>query len=118
MISIIVTSAVKSFGVVMILMLIDLITGLLKATKNRNKIESKRLRNSINKAITYFIVLLIGGCLVYAGEVGISTIFTIFLCLVEGVSILENISVVFPNLVIVNKLKEFLNRKAENKLEE
>lgn len=118
MLSAIITEAVKSFSIVLILMLIDLITGLIKATKTHKRIESKRLRNSINKSIIYFVVLLIGGCLVFAGEPSVGSIFTIFLCLVEGVSVLENVGDIFPNSIIVSKITKFLNRKAENKLEE
>lgn len=116
MISTIIISAVKTFGIVMILMLIDLATGLFKATKTGVRIESGKLRSSVNKLIIYFIVMIIGGCLVYAGEDFIGGLFTVFLCLVEGISILENLTAIFPNSAFVAKLSKFLNHKLEEKI--
>lgn len=97
-------------------MLIDLVTGLFKATKNGVKIESGKLRSSVNKLIIYFIVMLIGGCLVYSGESAVGSLFTIFLCLVEGISVLENLAAIFPNSTFISKLSKFLNHRLDEKI--
>ena len=115
MITTILSSAVANFTVVLVLMLCDLVTGVAKALQHHS-IKSAKLRNSLNKLVIYFIVLLIGGCLSVVGEAGVASIFVVFLCLVEGVSILENVGEMFPNLPIINKLHDFLESKAENKV--
>lgn len=115
MIKDIILEAVQNYGIILILMLADLVTGLAKALK-KHSIKSARLRNSLHKAIIYFIVLIIGGCLNYAGEPAIQTVFVLFLCLVESISILENVGELMPNLKFVEKLTKFLETKSENKL--
>lgn len=115
MINSILVSAVTNFSVVLVMMLVDLITGVAKALQHHS-IKSANLRNSINKCIIYFVVLLIGGCLAVAGESGVASIFVVFICLIEGISILENISELFPNLQIVKRLADFLKVKADNKV--
>lgn len=117
MLSTIISNAVGAFGIILVLMLIDFVTGLLKATKNHTKIESHRLRSSINKAIIYFIVLLIGGCLSVFGEAVIGEIFKVFLCLVEGVSITENLMEMFPESKMLGKIKHLLNKEIDKKTE-
>lgn len=115
MINSILISAVTNFSVVLVMMLVDLITGVAKALQHHT-IKSANLRNSINKCIIYFVVLLIGGCLAVAGESGVASIFVVFICLIEGISILENISVLFPQIKIVEKLANVLKIKAKNKV--
>lgn len=115
MITSILTSAVTNFTVVLILMLVDLITGVAKSLQ-KHSIRSARLRNSLNKMVIYFFVLIIGGCLSVVGETGVAGIFVVFLCLVEGVSILENLGEMFPNLPIIKRLSKFLAAKGENKI--
>lgn len=115
MITSILTSAVTNFTVVLILMLADLVTGVAKSLQ-AHSIKSAKLRNSLNKMVIYFFVLIIGGCLSVAGETGVAGIFVVFLCIVEGVSILENLGEMFPNLPIIKKLSKFLESKAENKV--
>lgn len=115
MIGNIITTAVHDFGLILILMLIDLVTGLIKATRIHESIRSNKLRSSVNKAITYFIILLIGGCVSYAGEPGVSGIFKVFLVLVEGVSICENLIHIFPESRIVEKIKGVLNKEIDKK---
>lgn len=115
MIGNIITTAVHDFGLILILMLIDLVTGLIKATRIHESIKSNKLRSSVNKAITYFIVLLVGGCISYAGEPGVSGIFKIFLVLVEGVSICENLIQIFPENRVVEKIKGVLNKEIDKK---
>ena len=116
MITKILSETVATFGVVLILMLIDLITGLFKVSKTHTFFTSSKLRNSINKSILYFIVLLIGSILSIFGEPAIGSIFVVFLCLVEGVSILENLSEIFPNSQIIKKITKFLNKETEKKM--
>lgn len=115
MIQTILISAVTNFTIVLILMLIDLVTGVAKALQHHS-IKSANLRNSINKLVIYFVVLLIGGCLGAVGETGVASLFVIFICLIEGISILENISVLFPHIKIVEKLANVLKIKAKNKV--
>lgn len=107
--------AVSGYGVVLVMMLADLITGVAKAFKKHN-LKSAGLRNSLHKAIIYFIILVIGGCLKYAGEASISAVFLAFLCLVEGVSVLENLAEISPNMPLIKRLSKFLENKSEEKL--
>ena len=115
MIKEIILAAVNNYGIILILMLVDLVTGIAKALKEHS-IKSARLRDSLHKSIIYFIVLVIGGCLNFAGEPAIQTVFLIFLCLVEGISILENLGQMLPNFKFLNKLTKFLETKSENKM--
>lgn len=115
MIQTILISAVTNFTIVLIMMLVDLITGVAKALQKHN-IKSANLRNSINKLVIYFIVLLIGGCLAVAGETGVASIFVIFLCLIESISVLENLSVLFPTFKVIEKLSNMLKIEAKNKV--
>lgn len=111
MISDILNAAVESFGVVLILMLIDLLTGLWKALKGGSKITSSKLRNSVNKLIVYFIVIIIGGCVKHFGEQSVMTMLLVFIVVIEGVSILENLQEICPKLDFIGRLKEILNTK-------
>ena len=104
----------SNYNVVLILMLIDLVTGVYKSLKKQS-VKSAKLRNSLNKCIIYFVVLLIGGCFTYIGENSVSTIFVVFLCIVEGVSVLENLTEIFPKVIVLQKLSKLLKDKAENK---
>lgn len=107
----ILTAAVAMFTPIMIMMLIDLVTGLMKSLKNYKKITSSKLRATITKAIVYFIILLIGGCLTALGEESVGVLFTVFIGIVEGISILENLSEMFPNHKFILNIKKILKRK-------
>lgn len=110
-------AAVTGYTPVLVMMLIDLITGVLKAMK-KHSVKSARLRNSINKLIIYFVVLIIGGCLTTSGEEGVGGIFVVLICLIEGVSIVENLSELVPGLKITDRLKKLLRLKIEEKTKE
>lgn len=111
MIKEILSAAVTMFAPILVMMLIDLITGLAKALKINDKISSSKLRSTVTKTIVYFIVLLIGGCLTALGEQSIGVLFAIFIGLVEGVSILENLGEMFPQHKFIKKLKSILKKK-------
>lgn len=110
MVSEIIKTAVESFGVILILMLLDLVTGIAKALQHHS-IKSAKLRGSINKCIVYFVAILIGGCLKQYGEGSVMTMFVTFILIIEGVSILENLQEMFPQLELLGKFKEILNAK-------
>lgn len=108
----ILTAAVGMFTPIILMMLTDLITGLWKAFKTNAKITSSKLRNTISKTVVYFLVLLICGCLSTLGEESVGLLFAVFIGLIEGISILENLSVIFPQFQFINKMKEqLLNKK-------
>lgn len=108
----ILTAAVGMFTPIILMMLADLITGLWKAFKTDDKITSSKLRNTTSKTVVYFLVLLIGGCLSTLGEESVGLLFAVFIGLVEGISILENLSVIFPQFQFIKKMKEqLLNKK-------
>ena len=107
----ILTAAVAMFTPILIMMLIDLVTGLIKSLKNNTKISSSRLRSTITKTIVYFIVLLIGGCLTALGEESVGILFAVFIGMVEGISILENLSEMFPNHKFILNIKNILKKK-------
>lgn len=113
----IIMDAVQKYGIILILMLCDLVTGMVKALKNHS-IKSARLRDSLHKAVIYFIILIIGGCLTYAGEAAVGTVFVVFLCAVEGISVLENIGELLPNFKFLKKLTKFLESKSKEKIED
>ena len=114
MITSILTVAVSDFTIVLFLMFFDLLTGVAK-TLQKHSFKSAKLRNTLNKSVIYFIVLLIGGCLTVLGESGVAGIFVILISLVEGASILENLGELFPNSHIVKLLKKRLNNKLKEK---
>lgn len=107
----ILTAAVTMFTPILILMLADLATGLAKAYKCQHKISSSKLRSTVSKTIVYFIVLVIGGCLSTLGEESVAVLFAVFLGIVEGVSILENLGEMYPQHKFIAKLKAILNKK-------
>lgn len=107
--------AAGKFGILTVIMLADLVTGLIKAQKVKEKISSGKLRATVTKSISYFVVLLIASCLGIYAEPIFLTVFFSFLLITESVSVLENLSKAF-NLHIFNKLAEWLNGKANKKL--
>lgn len=115
MIQSIIAFAATQFGIVLILMLIDLATGVWKSFKMRSELSSFRLRSSVNKLVLYFFVLCIGACLNVAGETAVAQLFTIFICLIEGLSILENLTKIFPNSDIIKKLTKLLHTEIDKK---
>lgn len=113
MIKEIITEASDKFGIVLILMTIDLVTGLWKAYKSEKRISSSKLRNSVNKMVVYFVVMVIGGCVFVSGNQQVLNLLLTFVVLIEGVSIVENLEEIFPNLPIVSKLKNILRREQQ-----
>lgn len=111
MIKEIISTAVVFFTPIIILMFIDLLTGLAKAFKNDHKISSAKLRGTTTKSIIYFMVLVIGGCLTAVGEPSVGKAFAIFIGVVEGVSILENVGEMYPSLHVLDKLRQLLKNK-------
>ena len=107
----IISAAVTMFAPILIMMVIDLVTGLAKALKTEQKISSAKLRSTVTKTIVYFVVLLIGGCLTSLGEASVGVLFAVFIGLVEGVSILENLGEMYPQHKFIKKLKSILNKK-------
>lgn len=80
----------KYFLAVFCFYLIDFMTGIAKAIKNKN-ISSAKLRGSVSKALEYIAFLLVGVVAVYLfnAEYAVNLI-AISLCAVEFTSICEN----------------------------
>lgn len=115
MIQTILSDAVSNYSIVLVLMLLDLLSGVAKAFQF-HRIKSAKLRNSVNKLVIYFSILLIGGCLSAVGEQGVASIFVIFICFIEIISILENASQLFPSFKFIGKLAKMMKIEAKNKV--
>ncbi len=105
------------FGIV-IFVIIDFLTGVWKAFRLNERIQSRRMRDTIGKFIGYFILLLIGQIfdswfiIPLMGDNLFLQFFVFCIASTEFYSILENVSIILgiPNLK--DKIIEFL---AQNK---
>ena len=82
----------KAILVLSIFILLDIITGVLKAANNKELVSSK-FRTGIIKKFFEVILILVGFCLDYLTEMlYIGNSVTVFFVAMEGYSILENTS--------------------------
>lgn len=114
-------TTVDTYGVIIMLMLVDLITGILNSFVHKAELSSKRLKSSLTKAISYFLLILIASvCNNFGTELVRSILVTYIVC-VESLSILENIQDIFPRNKVLkmfsDKLK-ILKNKNEKKIKE
>jgi phage-related holin len=75
------------------LVLFDMVTGIAKAIKNKNKVTSNRMRHTITKGMAYQIAVLTGFLIdqVMGLELTASRVIAGVICLVEAKSVLENV---------------------------
>jgi len=108
----------------LVLMFLDLFTGITKAVRNRTAVTSTGLRNTVIKVFQYGVFLIVihvlihfqidgkeVGVLSYADEAGYT-----FLIVIEAKSIFENLQVLNPRVDfsgIIDKLKSVLPKKKE-----
>jgi phage-related holin len=92
-------------GTIFLLVLIDTITGLLVAVKKR-KVSSKKWYKSLIKLSNYSALIIVGGL---AGDISLlswlSSTFLLLIVVTELISILENISIIQPELIPANIIK-------------
>lgn len=96
-------------AVVLIFVLLDLITGVYAAYRNKIKIESHKLRKTVEKLVFYTIAILAAfGFEKYLADwTHLTQIIAGFIASIELISIFENISLI-TNVNIVSKLKEVI----------
>lgn len=86
-------------GTIILLVLLDTCTGLLVAIK-KHKVSSKRWYKSLIKLSNYSALIIVGSL---AGDVALlswlSSTFFLLIIMTELISILENVSIVQPELV-------------------
>ena len=119
MIETILQAATGAYSLIIFLMLIDLVTGVANSFVHHTVLSSKRLKGSISKAITYFVVIVIATCCSAFGTEVVTTILIMYLVCVEGLSILENLQDIFPDskvLGFVSEKLKILKEKNENKV--
>jgi len=92
-------------GTIFLLVLIDTITGLMVAVKKK-KVSSKKWYKSLIKLSNYSALIIVGGL---AGDISLlawlSSTFLLLIVITELISILENISIVQPELIPGNIIK-------------
>ena len=96
--------------VIMILMLIDFMTGLWASKSREIKITSNRMKRSVTKFIVYGVSLIIG--LMLAQLYGIAYILiaiSFFIATVEVKSISENLWIVYPHFNLFKVIKDNLS---------
>ena len=97
----------------MILLLIDLITGIWAALKRQEKIESAKLGRSITKFFLYNLAIITGFLMETYMSIDFIPLVKIscaLIALTEGKSIFENISSI-TGVNFLDKLKSHLNKK-------
>lgn len=86
-------------GTVVLLVLLDTVTGLWVATKKK-KVSSKRWYKCLVKLTNYSALIIVGGL---AGDVSLlswlSSTFLLLIVITEIISIVENVSIVQPGLI-------------------
>lgn len=101
----------------LILIIIDFITGVIKAKKLNDKIESAKFRNTILKIYIYYSLILTLN--IVSKMTGLEIILRIgysFIAITEGKSIIENLIIVYPGLSeIKSKLYMFYDNKEKEK---
>lgn len=114
-------TTVDTYGVIIMLMLVDLITGIMNSFVHKTSLSSKRLKSSITKAISYFLLILIASVCNNFGTELVHSILVIYIVCVESLSILENVQDIFPRNKVLklfsDKLK-ILKNKNEKKIKE
>jgi phage-related holin len=92
-------------GTVVLLVLIDTITGLVVAVKKK-KVSSKKWYKSLIKLSNYCALIIVGGL---AGDISLlswlSSTFLLLIVITELISILENISIIQPDLIPENIIR-------------
>ena len=114
----IIQEAVGDFSIILILMLIDLVTGVTNSLLNRREITSTRLKGSATKMIVYFAIIFIAVICSAFGTEGVKKLLIGYISLIEGLSILENMSGMFPNnklLAVISAKLQTLKKKSEEK---
>jgi len=91
---------------IVILVIIDFITGVIKAKHLNEKVESSKFRRTVLKLYVYYSLVITLGIVDYM--VGVNLFLKVgyaFIGITEGKSIIENLIAVYPNL---NEIKEKL----------
>lgn len=104
--------------IIVIAIVTDFITGITKAIFKKN-IQSEKLRKTIPKIIGYFAIIIIGICLQIVFNIDfIVKILTLFIIVIEFISVIENIQnyVTIPKFLIklLNDKKDELDNGGNN----
>lgn len=104
--------------IILIAIVTDFITGITKAILKKN-IQSEKLRKTIPKIIGYFAIIIIGICLQVVFNIDfIVKILTLFIIVIEFISVIENIQnyVTIPKFLIklLNDKKDELDNGGNN----
>ena len=106
------TGSQKYLIVLLVFIVLDMVSGVIKAILDK-ELKSSEFRNGLLKKCLELIIVVLAYCLAWCcgvEELGLGT--TICLVMMEGYSILENISTYVP---IPSTLKEFIEKsKGEN----
>lgn len=105
------------------LVLFDMITGIAKALKGKQKVSSNRMRHTITKGLAYQVAILTGFLLdtVMGLDMVASRVIAGVVCVVEAKSVLENVETITGTSIwkaLIDKLKPPTtpeNPKPENK---
>lgn len=110
---------VSDYSLILLLMMIDLITGVAKSVKGGHKITSLRLKDSAKKMIVYFAVIVIAVVCSVFGTDAVKTLLIGYISLIEGLSILENLGEMFPKMAVLltatKHIKKMKDKKEEDK---
>lgn len=96
--------AVGDFSVILLLMLIDLVTGVTNSLLNRREITSSRLKGSATKMIIYFAIISIAVVCSAFGTEGVKKLLIGYVALIESLSVIENLSGMFPKNRLLAKI--------------
>lgn len=104
--------------IILIAIVTDFITGITKAILKKN-IQSEKLRKTIPKIIGYFAIIIVGICLQIVFNIDfIVKILTLFIIVIEFISVIENIQnyVTIPKFLIklLNDKKDELDNGGNN----
>ena len=114
-------TTVDTYGVIIMLMLVDLITGIMNSFVHKTALSSKRLKSSLTKAISYFLLILIASVCNNFGTELVHSILVIYIVCVESLSILENVQDIFPRNKVLKLLSDklkIMKNKNEKKIKE
>ena len=96
----------------LVLIILDVLTGLIKAWVN-NSLSSKKMREGLGHKAGEIVIIIIGFlCNLCLGLHGIYLLAVVYICLMETLSVLENVTELgFPIPKIVKeKINKILNR--------
>lgn len=99
----------------LLLVIVDLITGIMAAKKRREKITSEKLRRSITKLFIYQTTIVLGfltETYLTGGIVPLSKIISSFIGLTEMKSLMENLNVVSGGSLLKALIKKLNAAKA------